>query len=125
VAENGHRCEERKGLEFDHIEPVARGGKSTIDNLRLRCRAHNQLSAEQTYGREFMDAKIEESRRAAAINRAEEVVPWLQALGIRADHARQAAERCDAPDASLEERVKAALACFGPRDVMLGRAAPA
>jgi len=93
--------------------------------LRLRCRAHNRLAAEQTYGGEFMKAKIEESSRAAARKRAEEVVPWLRALGIRADHALQAAERCDAPDASLEDRVKAALACFGPRDVMLGRAAPA
>jgi hypothetical protein len=124
-AHNGHRCQERRFLEFDHIDPVARGGKSTIENLRLRCRAHNQYEAEQAYGREFMAAKINESRAAEARKRAEEIVPWLQALGIRADHARQAAEKCDAPGGTLEERVKTALRQFGPRDVVLRNAAPA
>jgi 5-methylcytosine-specific restriction endonuclease McrA len=68
---SGKRCPARRMLEFDHIEPVARGGQSTVDNLRLRCRTHNQYAAELTYGREFMDAKIEESRRAAAKKRVE------------------------------------------------------
>ena len=45
--------------------------------------------------------------RAAA---AEEVVPWLRALGLRLDEARRAAARCEAiPDAPLEERVRCAL----------------
>ena len=123
VAANGHECTERRFLEFDHIEPVAKGGKSTVANLRLRCRAHNQHAAERTFGPEFMRAKREGAQRARARMRAEEVIPWLQALGIRSDHARQAAKRCESmPNASLEERVKAALACFGPRDVMLRRA---
>jgi 5-methylcytosine-specific restriction endonuclease McrA len=42
-------------LELDHIRPVALGGKSTADNLRLCCRAHNSLYAEQIFGREHMD----------------------------------------------------------------------
>jgi hypothetical protein len=46
----GHRCTERKGLEYDHIVPHARGGPGTVDNLRLRCRAHNQLHAEACFG---------------------------------------------------------------------------
>jgi 5-methylcytosine-specific restriction endonuclease McrA len=122
VAHNSHRCQERRFLEFDHIEPVARGGKSTVDNLQLRCRAHNQYEAEQAYGREFIAAKIEESRATEVRKRAEEIVPWLQALGIRADRARQAAESCDEPNATLEERVKKALSSFAPRDVALRRA---
>jgi 5-methylcytosine-specific restriction endonuclease McrA len=125
VAQNGHRCQERRFLEFDHVEPVARGGKSTVENLRLRCRAHNAHEAEQTYGDGFMAAKIEESRATEAKKRADEIVPWLRALGIRADHARQAAEQCDAPGASLEDRVKAALKHFAPRDVALRNATPA
>jgi 5-methylcytosine-specific restriction endonuclease McrA len=124
VAANGHRCAARRLLEFDHIVPVARGGKSWADNLRLRCRAHNQVTAEETYGEHFMQAKREESQHAAARQRIEEVVPWLRALGIRADHAREAAARCDKPNATLEERVKAALSCFAPRDVQLRRATP-
>src|SRR5262249_16763666 len=52
--DGGHRCEARRDLEFDHIVPVARGGESTPANLRLRCRAHNQLEAERTFGNAFM-----------------------------------------------------------------------
>ena len=66
VSASGTRCPSCRVLEFDHIEPVARGGSSTIDNLRLRCRAHNQYAAEQTYGAEFMEEKIEEARGGAA-----------------------------------------------------------
>ena len=126
VAESGRRCQARRGLEYDHIEPVARGGRSVTSNLRLRCRAHNQLEAEQVFGKSFMQAKREASGETAAKKRAEEIVPWLRALGIRADHAAQAAEGCGPmTGATLEERVKAALRQFGPRDVCLSRAAPA
>jgi 5-methylcytosine-specific restriction endonuclease McrA len=54
---NGRRCEDKGDLEFDHIVPRARGGKSTVDNLRLRCFAHNQLEAERAFGTAFMHAK--------------------------------------------------------------------
>src|SRR5207247_4791182 len=50
VGEHGHRCEARKMLEFDHIHEIARGGGTTVENLRLRCRAHNTYKAEQTFG---------------------------------------------------------------------------
>ncbi|HWV88895.1 MAG TPA: HNH endonuclease signature motif containing protein, partial [Burkholderiales bacterium] len=53
----GHRCASRDYLEYDHVVPVARGGTATVENLRLRCRAHNQLEAERVYGREFMKHK--------------------------------------------------------------------
>ena len=57
VGDSGERCEERKALEFDHVTPVARGGESTVANLRLRCRTHNQWEAERTFGAGFMQAK--------------------------------------------------------------------
>ena len=38
VSAKGRRCEARKCLQFDHVLPVARGGRTTADNLRLRCR---------------------------------------------------------------------------------------
>jgi hypothetical protein len=66
VAESGHRCEARWFLEFDHIDPVARGGEATADRMRLRCRAHNQYEAERTFGAEFMEGKRAESRSARA-----------------------------------------------------------
>jgi 5-methylcytosine-specific restriction endonuclease McrA len=54
VSPGGRRCEDRRRLEFDHIEPVALGGRSTVDGLRLRCKSHNTLHAEETFGRGYM-----------------------------------------------------------------------
>jgi 5-methylcytosine-specific restriction endonuclease McrA len=51
---DGHRCDARGFLEYDHVIPRALGGPSTADNLRLRCRTHNQLSAAHQFGDEYM-----------------------------------------------------------------------
>lgn len=45
--ESGRRCESRHGIQFDHQVPYSRGGLSTVDNLRLRCGAHNRYTAEK------------------------------------------------------------------------------
>ena len=66
VSESGKRCEARTRIEFDHVEVFARGGQTTAANLRLRCRPHNQHTAEQTFGVEFMSGKRAEARRRAA-----------------------------------------------------------
>lgn len=43
---DGHRCRKcgRKtdDLEIDHIVPIAKGGKSTMDNLQTLCRRCNR-----------------------------------------------------------------------------------
>jgi 5-methylcytosine-specific restriction endonuclease McrA len=57
VSATGRRCEETRFLQFDHVHPVARGGTSTVDNLRLRCRAHNQYEAQRMFGAGFMAEK--------------------------------------------------------------------
>jgi len=62
ATDDGVRCEERRALELDHIVPVARGGESSVANLRLRCRAHNQLEAERTFGAGFMQEKRAKAR---------------------------------------------------------------
>jgi 5-methylcytosine-specific restriction endonuclease McrA len=54
VSPDGTRCERRWQLELDHVVPVGKGGASTIDNVRLRCKSHNTLAAEEHYGRELM-----------------------------------------------------------------------
>ncbi len=44
----GLRCESRRALEFDHIIPWARGGRSDDPlNIRLLCRVHNVMAAEE------------------------------------------------------------------------------
>jgi 5-methylcytosine-specific restriction endonuclease McrA len=57
VSEEGRRCSEQCGLQLDHFVPFARGGKSTTENLRAMCPAHNQLLAEQALGKAFMARK--------------------------------------------------------------------
>jgi hypothetical protein len=39
----------------DHVRPVALGGESTADNLRLACSAHNLLAARRIFGDALMD----------------------------------------------------------------------
>lgn len=143
VSESGRRCEARKRLEFDHEVPVARGGESTVENVRLRCRAHNQYEAERTYGAEFMRRKREASAerrhragaRGAAANAdacaasssssdldADDAFRCLLALGYRTTEARWALARCgEMPGATDEERVKRALAQFPQRVTRVDR----
>ena len=44
------RCTERGFLELHHVEPFALGGPTTVNNLQLRCRAHNAYEAEMEFG---------------------------------------------------------------------------
>jgi len=41
----GKSCSSKHALELDHLKPFSQGGDHTLENLTLRCRAHNQLSA--------------------------------------------------------------------------------
>jgi len=66
VDASGRRCEARSNLQYDHILEYARGGEATVDNIRLRCPAHNRLAAERTYGAGFMQHKIEKAAAARA-----------------------------------------------------------
>jgi hypothetical protein len=138
VSEQGRRCESRTRLEYDHLEPFARGGQATAGGIRLRCRAHNQYAAECAFGSEFMRGKREQGRERKAIATAEtmakaqanereqalaaaeaasqeEVIPWLRALGCNVETARRAAARCAGMvGAPLEKRVRAAVQSLGP-----------
>jgi 5-methylcytosine-specific restriction endonuclease McrA len=133
VSESGRRCEERKGLDFDHIDPVARGGQTSVDRMRLLCRAHNQYTADFTFGPWFMREKREQAQLAAQARKrarsevataeaatatpsaATDVFPYLRKLGFSPEEARQGAALCaDIPDAPLEKRVHVALSGLAP-----------
>jgi hypothetical protein len=62
--EQGRRCPARAFLEFDHRLPRALGGGSHPGNVRMLCRQHNQLAAEQVFGQETIEQRIEERRGA-------------------------------------------------------------
>ena len=66
VNPDGQRCTARRYLEFDHVHPVARGGKATVEGMRLRCHAHNQYEADRAFGTRFMTKKREEALRTGA-----------------------------------------------------------
>jgi hypothetical protein len=54
-ASDGGVCGSTCRVQFDHVQPRARGGKSTVANLRLLCATHNDLAARQAYGDAWMD----------------------------------------------------------------------
>ncbi len=53
VGKDGRRCGSRWQLEYDHLDP-SQTGTPTVDEIRIACRRHNFLHAEETYGRAFM-----------------------------------------------------------------------
>jgi len=72
---DGVRCNSRAWLELDHVTPFGYGGDHHPANLRLFCRAHNRLAAEQAYGQHTIRRCIANRRarrqaRAAADPRA-------------------------------------------------------
>jgi hypothetical protein len=54
IGVDGRRCGSTWQLEFDHVQVAALGGKATVDEMRVLCRPHNMLHAEQVFGREYM-----------------------------------------------------------------------
>jgi len=53
--DSGGICGSTHRVQFDHIVPRARGGPSTIENIRVLCAMHNDLAARQTFGNAWMD----------------------------------------------------------------------
>ena len=60
---SGERCPALALVEVDHMAAYSRGGTGELSNVRLLCRAHNRLHAEQTFGKGFIADKIT-ARRA-------------------------------------------------------------
>ena len=48
------RCRETAFLEFHHVEPYATGGAATVENIQLRCRAHNVYEAQLFFGNDLV-----------------------------------------------------------------------
>jgi len=118
VSESGQRCDSRRDLELDHVVPFARGGRTSVDNLRLRCRSHNQYEADRTFGAGFMAEKRACTRARASESQdrshVDELIPWLMSLKFRKDEARRGAELClEMRGASLEDRIRVALQGLG------------
>jgi len=59
---SGGICGSKHRLELDHIDPKARGGPATMENLRVLCDFHNDLAARQAFGDAWMDRFTRGSR---------------------------------------------------------------
>jgi hypothetical protein len=70
----GERCTARAFLEFDHRWARALGGGSHPANVRILCRQHNRLAAEEVFGEDVVVQRIEAQREA----RRTETVPHLR-----------------------------------------------
>jgi len=68
VSASGKRCESRMRLEFDHRLPIADGGETCVQNVRLLCRAHNLFEAERVMG----EQRVKRARDVAMQQRARE-----------------------------------------------------
>ncbi|MFL5262101.1 MAG: HNH endonuclease [Anaeromyxobacteraceae bacterium] len=64
--DGGGVCGSTTRLELDHVVPLARGGTTTLSNLRIACAFHNQLAARQLLGAHLMDRYTGRGRGANA-----------------------------------------------------------
>lgn len=74
VGPDGHRCQSNRLLQFHHIEPVGKGGGTTVEGVTLHCRAHNLLAAERDYGLELVQQRMSQARSQAPASRPQPAV---------------------------------------------------
>ena len=55
VGPSGHRCNERRFVEFHHVDPYALGGEATVEKIELRCRRHNDYEGRRYFGKRRRD----------------------------------------------------------------------
>jgi hypothetical protein len=77
VARSGHRCNERRFVEFHHVDPYALGGEATVDGIQLRCRRHNEYEGRLYFGNrreaELVPEQVQLSPARSTQKDAEEV----------------------------------------------------
>jgi len=64
---DGVRCESRAWLEHDHVIPWGLGGTNSAENIRIYCRPHNRLAAEQAYGQSTITRIIARRHRSNGV----------------------------------------------------------
>jgi hypothetical protein len=50
VGSGGHRCNERRFVEFHRVDPYALGGEASVDGIQLSCRRHNDYEGRLYFG---------------------------------------------------------------------------
>jgi hypothetical protein len=82
IGTSGHRCNERRFVEFHHVDPHALGGEATVDNIALRCRRHNDYEgAGCTSGSAAATTRERCARRSSQIDRSRSSNPTCSGTG--------------------------------------------
>ena len=63
---DGGICGSTHRVELDHVLPVGRGGRATVENLRVLCGPHNDLAAREAYGDDWMNQFTRRGDRPAS-----------------------------------------------------------
>jgi 5-methylcytosine-specific restriction endonuclease McrA len=67
-AARGGICGSTLRAELDHVTPLALGGASTLENLRVLCSFHNRLAARASLGDAVVDAYARRTRSSRQPN---------------------------------------------------------
>ena len=79
---SGGICGSTLRVELDHEVPRARGGPSTVENVRLLCRVHNDLAARRVFGDEWMD-RFTQGKKGPITSAPAQSPPWASSPGRR------------------------------------------
>jgi 5-methylcytosine-specific restriction endonuclease McrA len=131
--DSGARCPQRGHLEVDHVEARALGGTNAAENLRVRCRAHNRLAAEEVFGKAHVAEQIDfRQRKSRAVANAvvaphppapspqviELALRGLHNLGFKKSEARRAVDEVShrrvatGEDLDVQELLRGAIAAL-------------
>jgi hypothetical protein len=96
------------------VKARALGGDHDAENLRVLCQAHNQLHAEQTFGRAHIERQrhLRQQKCSSTPSTWATVLHALRRLGFRngqAQRAIAAAERLHGSEPPVEQALRAAL----------------
>jgi hypothetical protein len=122
VSDDGHRCESTRQLEIDHIQPIALGGETNPENLRLLCRPHNQFEAERVLGKDHVAKKREFAKRERARDKAAAKSSVARA-GARAAAPKRTTKPTGPPPHPHHDDILAALSSLGFNKAEAGRGA--
>ena len=75
VAKGGRRCGESRYLQLHHIHPYGYDGPATVENISVRCRAHNLYESELVYGPFQKASTIRERREDYGVSGPTRAVP--------------------------------------------------
>jgi len=105
VDEHDRRCPARAFLEVDHVTSRAQGGSGEASNLRVLCRAHNRLHAEEVFGREHVAERIHFRQRKSETTAA---TPDITPSDASLDVARRGLVKMGFRDTEARRAVQAA-----------------